>query len=271
MKLALRSNTTRWALVTAVLSSTTLLGCAAATDDEPGPITHPEDDTPGSQIRLQEGTDSPTLSAAVAQTPGMDVSSHQGAVAWATAKANGAQFAYVKATEGTTYQNPDFAQQYNGSFNAGMIRGAYHFALPDRSSGAAQGNFFVDHGGGWSNDGKTLPPAIDLEYNPYGASCYGKTQSAMVTWIRDIANTVKARTGRDPVFYTSTSWWTLCTGNNASFGNNPLWIPRYGSSVGTLPAGWSFQTIWQNADSGTFPGDQNRFNGALDRVQAFAR
>jgi GH25 family lysozyme M1 (1,4-beta-N-acetylmuramidase) len=72
------------------------------------------------------------------------------------------------------------------------------------------------------------------------------------------------------VFYTSTSWWTLCTGNNAGFSANPLWIPRYASSIGTLPASWTFQTIWQYADSGVFPGDQNRFNGAQDRLQAFA-
>jgi GH25 family lysozyme M1 (1,4-beta-N-acetylmuramidase) len=256
------------ALAATAMSSACLFACAEAGDDD---ITHPEDDTVGSQVRLHEGSDAPTLEAAVVQTPGMDVSSHQGAVNWAAAWASGARFTYIKATEGTTYENPDFAQQYNGSFNVGMIRGAYHFALPDRSSGATQGNFFVGHGGGWSNDGKTLPPAIDLEYNPYGASCYGLSQSAMVAWIHDIANTVKARTGRDPVFYTSTSWWTLCTGNNAGFGANPLWIPRYASSVGTLPASWTFQTIWQNADSGVFPGDQNRFNGALDRVQAFAR
>ena len=244
-----------------------LCACAEAVDSD---ITHPEDDTVGSQVRLHEGAEGPALETAVVQTPGMDVSSHQGAVDWATAWANGARFAYVKATEGTTYQNPDFAQQYNGSFNVGMIRGAYHFALPDRSSGATQGAFFVGHGGGWSADGKTLPPAIDLEYNPYGASCYGLSQSAMVAWIHDIANTVKAKTGRDPVFYTSTSWWTLCTGNSAAFSANPLWIPRYASSVGTLPAGWTFQTIWQFSDTGVFPGDQNNFNGALDRVQAFA-
>lgn len=277
MKLALGSTTTalfvRWPL--AVLAGAALFGCAEMADDEgpSGDITHPELDTPGSQIRIHEGTDGPDepgdIAAAVAQTLGMDVSSHQGAVNWSTAKANGARFAYVKATEGTTYRNPQFAQQYNGSFNVGMIRGAYHFALPDRSSGATQGNFFVDHGGGWSDDGKTLPPAIDLEYNPYGASCYGKSHSAMIAWIRDIATTVRARTGRDPVFYTSTSWWTLCTGNSAGFSNNPLWIPRYGSSVGTLPASWSFQTIWQFNDSGIFPGDQNRFNGAFDRLQAF--
>jgi GH25 family lysozyme M1 (1,4-beta-N-acetylmuramidase) len=152
-----------------------------------------------------------------------------------------------------------------------MIRGAYHFALPDRSTGADQANFFVDHGGGWSADGQTLPPALDLEYNPYGPTCYGLGQAAMVAWIRDAAATVKARTGRDPVFYTSTSWWIECTGNNASFSANPLWIPRYGSSVGTLPAGWTYQTIWQFSDAGVLPGDQNRFNGALDRLQAFAR
>ena len=173
------------AVAAAVLSSAGLFACAETADDgypsDDSDITHPDDDTVGSQVRLHEGTDAPAFEAAVAQTAGMDVSSHQGNVNWTTAWANGARFAYVKATEGTTYQNPNFAQQYNGSFNVGMIRGAYHFALPDRSSGATQGNFFVSHGGGWSNDGKTLPPAIDLEYNPYGASCYGLTKAAMVT------------------------------------------------------------------------------------------
>ncbi|HEY0192702.1 MAG TPA: lysozyme [Kofleriaceae bacterium] len=237
-------------------------------------MTHPEDDVAGSQIRIYEGVEDSAYQispAAATQTPGMDVSNYQGSVAWGTAYANGARFAYIKATEGTTYTNPSFSSQYNGSYNAGLIRGAYHFALPDRSSGAAQGNYLVDHGGGWSADGKTLPPAIDLEYNPYGATCYGLSASQMVAWIHDIANTVKARTGRDPVFYTSTSWWSSCTGNSAAFAANPLWVARYASSVGTLPASWSYQTIWQNADSGTFPGDQDKFNGALDRLQAFAK
>ena len=43
------------------------------------------------------------------------------------------------------------------------------------------------------------------------------------------------------MIYTTTSWWTTCTGNSASFGqNNPLWIARWASSVGTLPSGWSY-------------------------------
>ena len=117
--------------------------------------------------------------AAPAGLPGMDVSSYQGNVNWSAAWNNGARFAYVKATEGTYYTNPSFAQQYNGSYTVGMIRGSYHFARPDTTTGAAQANYFVDPGGGWSKDGRTLPGALDIEYNPYGATCYGLSQSSM--------------------------------------------------------------------------------------------
>ncbi|MGW5864228.1 lysozyme [Streptomyces sp. NPDC055239] len=206
-----------------------------------------------------------------AQTEGVDVSSHQGNVAWATLWNSGVKWSYVKATEGTYYKNPYFAQQYNGSYNAGMIRGSYHFATPDTTSGATQANYFVDNGGGWSRDGKTLPGALDIEWNPYGAACFGKSQSAMVTWIRDFLNQYKARTGRDAVIYTATSWWKDCTGNYGGFAaNNPLWIARYNTSPGELPAGWGFQTMWQYTSTGPTVGDHNKFNGALDRVQALA-
>ncbi|GGZ76233.1 lysozyme [Streptomyces echinoruber] len=209
--------------------------------------------------------------AAVTQTEGVDVSGHQGNVDWATLWNSGVKWAYTKATEGTYYTNPYFAQQYNGSYAIGMIRGAYHFATPDTTSGATQANYFVDHGGGWSRDGKTLPGVLDIEWNPYGAACYGKTQSAMVSWISDFLATYRARTGRDAVIYTATSWWTQCTGNYAGFGStNPLWIARYASAPGTLPAGWAFHTMWQYTSSGPTVGDHDKFNGALDRVQALA-
>ena len=87
----------------------------------------------------------------------------------------------------------------------------------------------------------------------------------MVSWIRDFSNTYHSSTGvypgesprRDPctaevdarsilthimgrtVIYTTTDWWKTCTGNSAAFAStNPLWIARYASSIGTLPAGW---------------------------------
>ncbi|KAG9074913.1 hypothetical protein FS749_013479 [Ceratobasidium sp. UAMH 11750] len=98
-----------------------------------------------------------------AQPKGIDVSSYQGNVNWAAQKSAGISFAYIKATEGTGYTNSYFDQQYTGSYNAGIIRGSYHFARPDVSSGATQADYFLAHGGGWSADGKTLPGALDIE------------------------------------------------------------------------------------------------------------
>ena len=76
----------------------------------------------------------------------------------------------------------EFNTNYVAATNAGLIRGGYHFAHPDSSSGAAQATYFLAHGGqsnpsatvsflldlrmlegGWSADGITLPGALDLE------------------------------------------------------------------------------------------------------------
>ncbi|TAM71958.1 MAG: hypothetical protein EPN48_00490 [Microbacteriaceae bacterium] len=216
-------------------------------------------------------------------TPGLDVSGWQVLTAadWNQIWANGGRFAYVKATESTDYTSSQFSEQYNDSAAAGLIRGAYHFATPNTSSGATQANFFVDHGGGWTNDGRTLPPLLDIEYNPYGQTCYNMTQSQMVAWIADFSNTVKARTGRLPAIYSTTGWWTSCTGNTTAFAANPLFIASWPSNVangpGPLPAGWATYSIWQFADAtysngqpGLFPGDQDVFNGSFAQLQAFA-
>ncbi|QBF45254.1 lysozyme [Janibacter limosus] len=210
--------------------------------------------------------------AAVAATPpgvpGIDVSSWQGRVDWAAQWQAGKRFAYVKATEGSTYTSPTFGHQYTGSYSQGFIRGAYHFALPDSSSGTTQANHFVDHGGGWSADGKTLPGALDMEWNPYGAACYGKTQTQMRSWINAFLDRYRARTGRYPVIYTATSWWNKCVGGDTSFAaKSPLWLARYASAPGTKPAGWSTYSFWQYS---TTPVDQNVWNGTLARLRYFA-
>ncbi|CAG7571618.1 GH25 family lysozyme M1 (1,4-beta-N-acetylmuramidase) [Barrientosiimonas humi] len=200
--------------------------------------------------------------------PGIDVSGWQGNVDWQGQWNLGKRFAYVKATEGTGFRNSYFAQQYTGSYDVGMIRGSYHFALPDRSTGAAQAEFFARNGGGWSRDGKTLPGVLDIEYNPYGASCYGLSQTAMVSWISSFTTRYKQLTGRDAVIYTTTDWWKTCTGSTTRFGaTNPLWIARYASTPGELPAGWGYYTFWQYSDT---PIDQDTFNGDLARLRVLA-
>ncbi|MEU9290561.1 lysozyme [Streptomyces sp. NPDC048275] len=212
--------------------------------------------------------------SAASKPKGHDVSSHQKNVNWQSAKAKGARFVYVKATESHTYRNPYFSQQYNGARDTGIIRGAYHFAVPNKSSGTAQAAHFVRNGGAWRADGWTLPPALDIEYNPYGKKkCYGLSKAKMVSWIKAFSAEVKRETGRRPVIYTTTHWWNTCTGGSRAFAtNHSLWLARYDSAdAGTLPAGWSFWTFWQYDNSGTLPGDQNLFNGSLTQLKKFAK
>lgn len=206
--------------------------------------------------------------------PGLDVSGWQENVDWASVWSQGARFAYVKATEGLSYKSGQFAQQYNGSYAVGMVRGAYHFARPDISSGAAQADYFVSNGGGWVGDSRTLPPLLDIEYNPYGDTCYGLTAGAMTSWIADFSARVKALTGANPAIYTTTDWWARCTGNSPAFGANPLFIARYpaniSSGAGTLPAGWGAYTFWQYSSTGPFPGDSDVFNGSEATLKQLA-
>ncbi|KAI0739124.1 glycoside hydrolase family 25 protein [Daedaleopsis nitida] len=214
---------------------------------------------------------SPTPLSKRAAPKGIDISHYQGTVNFNTAKANGISFVYIKATEGTTYLDPSFSDHYVGATNAGLLRGGYHFAHPDTSSGATQAKYFLAHGGGWTSDGRTLPGALDIEYGPSGSECYGLSASAMVSWIKDFSNTYHSAVGVYPVIYTTTDWWKTCTGNSASFAStNPLWLAHYSSSIGALPAGWSYATFWQYADSGPNPGDQDEFNGSADGLKRLA-
>lgn len=240
----------------------------------PEKITHPQLDWLGSTIASHDAAaarDTASPQASTPQLPGIDISGYQGNVNWAAVAPN-IDFVYIKATEGTYYTNPYFAEQYNGSYQHGLIRGSYHFAIPNNSSGSAQADYFIAHGGGWSADGKTLPGALDIEYNPYGATCYGLSASSMVNWIWNFVNEYAAREHAYPVIYSTTNWWQSCTGNYSGFAAyDPLWIANYSASGGgPLPAGWGYYTFWQYASSGSQPGDQDVFNGAYSRLQALA-
>ncbi|MFD8497780.1 GH25 family lysozyme [Amycolatopsis sp. NPDC059657] len=209
----------------------------------------------------------------------MDVSHYQQAVNWPEVAADGARFAYMKATESTTYIDPTFTANYEGAANAGLVRGAYHFGLPDRASGADQATFFLDNGGEWVNDGETLPPVLDIEYNPYSTAdwagwCYNRTTEEIREWLTDFVTTVHGRVGRWPVIYTTRGWWNRCTGNDTTVpANCPLWISPVASDAGGppgMPAGWGAYTFYQWAKSGTFPGDQDVFVGTVTELAAFA-
>src|SRR3954453_19425142 len=77
--------------------------------------------------------------AAGAQTApqGIDVSHWQGQIGWLQVGAAGFDFAFAKATEGTTYTDPTYGTNRSGGGGAGLPLGAYHFARPAGTSDAA--------------------------------------------------------------------------------------------------------------------------------------
>ncbi|MFD5689686.1 lysozyme [Streptomyces rubiginosohelvolus] len=268
------------ALGAAVALILTGTGTAAAAPPAPDEPVRSGQAWMGAGTRIEQG---PGSSAAGGITPmdtsgvqGIDVSHWQGAINWGSVKAAGISFAYMKATEGTTFKDSRFSANYTGSYNAGLIRGAYHFARPDVSNGATQAGYFASNGGGWSQDGKTLPGVLDIEHNPYGAMCYGLSTTQMRTWINDFYATYKARTTRDVVIYTTASWWNTCTGSwTGMAAKSPLWIAHWGTASPTVPAGFPTWTIWQYTATGRVGGvsgdvDRNKFNGSLARLQALA-
>jgi len=240
------------------------------------PVSHPLDDHAGSTIAAHERADAAGGAAPTVGTRkvrGMDVSHWQGSIDWPAVRAQGGRFVYIKATEGKSFTDPKFSSNSSGSAASGLFHGAYHFALPDRSTGKTQADYLIDHGGGWSADGRTLPPMLDIEYNPYdrNAACYGLSPREMVTWVTAFSNEVRARTSRYPTIYTTTNWWTICTDNSPRFGpTNPLFIARWSTTVGLLPAGWATYTLWQHANAGPFPGDQDWFHGTVSGLRRFA-
>ncbi|HEX6968513.1 MAG TPA: GH25 family lysozyme [Micromonosporaceae bacterium] len=219
------------------------------------------------------------VAAAPSGLPGLTAARWQGTINWTSVQNAGIQFAYIRATEGTGYKDPSFNSNYPAAYYAGVIRGAYHLARPDLSNGTVQADYFVNNGGRWSADNLTLPGAVGLEWNPYGATCYGLTTTQMRQWITDFYNRYKARTGRDIVIHTTANWWNRCTGSWTGMATkSPLWIAHYTTAGGpALPAGWSSTTwtFWQYTGTGTVTGvagavDGSVFNGSRSRLLALA-
>ena len=206
---------------------------------------------------------------------GIDVSHWQGDIDWAAVADDGIAFAYMKASEGTYYTDDSFFGNEDGARSEGLYTGAYHFAIPDDSSGAEQAEYFVDNGGGWTADGETLPGVLDIEWNPYsGNDCYDLSLSELQDWVEDFVTTYESLTGRKPAIYTSRTYWELCIAS-AGFTDAPLWVADWGGYPPSLPDGWSEYTFWQTDAYGSVDGiggdcDMDEYGGSPQQLQKFA-
>ncbi|MDE6369723.1 MAG: hypothetical protein K2K94_10860 [Muribaculaceae bacterium] len=90
---------------------------------------------------------------------GVDLSAHNGEVDFKRVAADGVDFVFLKATEGTNFKDPKFQANYQAARDAGVKVGAYHFFRFD-SDGYEQGRNFLETVDSLSLD---LPLAIDIE------------------------------------------------------------------------------------------------------------
>jgi lysozyme len=93
---------------------------------------------------------------------GVDVSKYQGEIDWDAARQSGVSFAWIKATEGGNFVDDYFDRNWEGAKNAGIPRGAYHFAYWCRPA-EEQVKWFEEH---VPAEPGALPPVLDVEWTP---------------------------------------------------------------------------------------------------------
>lgn len=128
---------------------------------------------------------------------GVDVSHHQGPIDWRQVSDDGVVFAYIKASEGATFNDPRFSRNWFAADQAGILRGAYHFFSPCRSGKVQAENFIRVV----PPDTNALPAVIDAEQmRPCRDRPSLPNLAAEITVFLDI---VEKAFGKRPIIYTT--------------------------------------------------------------------
>ncbi len=196
-----------------------------------------------------------------AAVQGTDVARFQPPVNWRAAKRAGIRFVFIKATEGGDLLDPSFKDHWRGAKRARVARGAYHFyyfcTAPE-----VQARWFI------RNVPKvrgTLPPVLDMEWNPLSPTCQRRpdaatVQAEMKRWL-DI---VERHYGQRPIIYTTPGFYEDARLDR--FKGYEFWLRSTAKSLREAYPGerWNF---WQFTATGIIPGiegdaDRNVFNGS---------
>lgn len=192
---------------------------------------------------------------------GVDLSHYQGSVDWEALSKEDIQFAYIKATEGSSHVDEQFAANWQQAGKTSLKVGAYHFFSFD-SPGETQAMNFITSVG--IRDGM-LPPAIDVEYyadkksNPPDPKAVREQLQAMIYQIESYYQTI-------PVIYATEEVWERYL--KGHFDDYPIWI----RNVFTKPKIQEPWTFWQHTNRARLKGysgeeeyiDLNVFYGKKD-------
>lgn len=134
---------------------------------------------------------------------GVDVASYQQGIDMRRVKAEGYDFAVVKATEGpyrdgTTYTNPEYRRQIDSAKEAGMVVGSYHFLV--ETPVKAQVDHFL------RTIGDPAGQLIMVDYEAYAApyAYLSPTEDTLRKFVQEI----QARIGNHPILlYSGQGYW----------------------------------------------------------------
>lgn len=191
--------------------------------------------------------------------------------------ANGLYFAFVKASEGVTGQDPKFQTNWAMSQQAGLLCGAYHFLRP-LTDPTQQAQNFLNQYKKVNTKGAILPVvdiewAMDANKNDQWATI---SLTQRVALIKTFLTAVEAELNMKPMIYTALSFWKsmIMTPANletaAYFLQFPLWIVDL-SNTGKVPTPWASALFVQDyfGDQTADPAnmyarlDHDHFNGTL--------
>ena len=199
-------------------------------------------------------------------TKGVDVSTYQGTVAWASVKAAGKSFAIARVSDGLNYPDAQFATNWSHIKSAGLVRGVYQFFRPGQDP-VQQADFLLSKlaaaGGLQPGD---MAPVLDIEVTDSVANA--TIQARAKAWLDHI----QAQTGRKPIVYTAAF---MSSAIGTALTAWPLWVANYGPTCPTLPTGWSNWKMWQYSSTGAVGGisgnvDVDEFQGTLADLLAFS-
>ncbi len=179
---------------------------------------------------------------------GIDVSRYQDRVDWERVKNMRVgdiriMFAFIKATEGSWMKDRWFDYNWENARKEGIIRGAYHYFLPDVSP-KAQAAHFARTVRLRSGD---LPPVVDVE------ETRGMTKAQIQKFTKDFLLLLEKKSGVKPIVYTNRDFYKNHFANEADFKPYCFWIAHYHVADLNMPddSKWHF---WQHSDKGTVNG-----------------
>lgn len=176
------------------------------------------------------------LFAAKYDVRGIDVSHHNGTVDWPRVAEQDIDFAWIKATEGSSHVDSRFAANWAEAQRAGIATGAYHF-MSFESPGADQAHNMIAT---VPRVAGTLAPVVDLE--PYGSFKGSLPPATEVRAVLDpLLSTLEEHYGIAPVIYTTPSAYRAYLVD--LYPDNPIWF-RSVAWPPRVPDGRDW-TVWQ--------------------------